>query len=86
MSETKATKPEEQLLGPFDLSAELYREYDFDGRTYQIFNPKALYYRPAGSTHRILDQQGVIHCVPFGRGTGSVLRWKNREGKDPVQF
>lgn len=81
MSETK-----EQLLGPFDITAEAYREYAFDGTVYRIDNPKALYYRKAGSTHRILDGNGVVHCVPFGKGTGSVLRWKNREGLDPVQF
>lgn len=79
-------KTEQNVLGPFDLTSEAWREYDFDGRTYRIERPQALYYRPAGSTHRILDSNGVVHCIPFGKGTGSVLRWENFDKSKPVNF
>lgn len=75
-----------------DLSAEEYREYEWfvpetgGQSTYRINNPKALYFRPGGTTHRILDVNGVVHCVPAPGHFGCVLRWKNKEGFPPVQF
>lgn len=73
-------------LMTYDLACEEYREYDFDGRVYRIDNPVSLSYRPGGTTHRIVDSEGVVHCVPVPGSMGCVLRWKNKEGLDPVRF
>lgn len=69
-----------------DLSVELWREYDFNGRFYRIENPKTLHYRPSGETHRVTDEDGVTHCVPAPGHSGCVLRWKSRNPEQPVSF
>jgi hypothetical protein len=62
------------------LHMELYREYDFNNRVYRIDNPQRLYYRDGGTTHRVITEDGVAHCVP-APGTGNcVLRWQKKEG------
>lgn len=71
------------LEGPKDITTEEWREYDFvdyEGRlrTYRITNPLAFYYRIGGTTHRVVDTQGVVHCVSAPGQCGCVLRWKNR--------
>jgi hypothetical protein len=69
-----------------DLTNEIYREYDFNGRVYTIYNPVALYTREGGTTHRVLDAENVVHCVP-APGTGDcVLRWNSRDSANPVNF
>lgn len=74
-----------ELIGPLDLTNEAWREYDFAKRTYRIDEPKALWYRPGGSTHRVLDTRGVVHCLPAPGERGCVLRWKGKTD-DAVQF
>lgn len=71
-----------------DISHEEWREYDMVGRCqpYRISNPVRLFIRPGGSTHRVVDGDGVSHCIPFGGTSGTVLRWKNPSGTDPVRF
>jgi len=59
----------------FDLTSEPWREYDFGGRVYRIDNPQKLFYREGGTTHRVLDAKGVIHCVPAVGHFGCILRW-----------
>jgi len=85
---TAALKPIAGLIGPKDLTVEEYREYDFPGgRTYRIDNPVAYYYREGGTTHRVVDSTGVVHCVAFPGEFGDVvLRWKNKDVSDPVTF
>ena len=83
---TPATKSVEGLVGPRDLTAEAYREYDFAGRVYRIDTPISYWFRSGGSTHRVLDKEGVIHCIPAPGVDGCVLRWKNKPEFDPVQF
>ncbi len=73
-------------LKSFDISHELWREYDWNGRVYRIVNPTMLFLRPGGSTHRVVDLNGVVHCVPSVGVFGCVLRWKNPDGKPPVNF
>lgn len=73
-------------LKPFDISHELYREYDFGGRVYRIDNPIILLIRPGGVTHRVVDTDGVAHCVPAPGYHGCVIRWKSKEGEPTVQF
>ena len=61
-------------MEPRDISVEEWREYDFGGRVYRITRPKALYI--GTTTHRVLDHEGTIHCVPAPGYHGCVLRWK----------
>lgn len=69
---------------PKDLSKETWREYDFDGRVYRIHSPMQLWI--GSTTHRVLDVNGVVHCVPAPGENGCVLRWKPSDVGDPVQF
>lgn len=73
-------------LKEFNLTTELYREYDFGGRVYRIDNPVKLFYRDGGITHRILDSENVVHCVPVPGEHGCVLRWKNKDSTNPCEF
>lgn len=71
-------------LKPQDISSELWREYDFDGRVYRIDLPKTLY---VGTTsHRIVDINGITHCVPNIGLHGCVLRWQSKDASKPVEF
>lgn len=63
---------------------EEWREYDFGGRVYRIENPVKLVTRKAGTTHRVVDANGVTHCVPAPGVNGCVLRWKGTTA--PVSF
>lgn len=73
-----------------DLTKEEWREYEWgtaNGRTtYRIIAPKTLYHRVGGSTHRILDTNGIVHLVPAPGQQGCVLRWKPKNPDEPVQF
>jgi hypothetical protein len=68
------------------LTDEKYREYDFGGRVYRIDNPQELYMRAGGTTHRIVDINGVVHCVPAPGHVGCVLRWEVKDGHKRVAF
>jgi hypothetical protein len=67
-------------------TAELWREYDFGGRVYRIDNPVTLVYSRGGSTHRVVDSRGVVHCVPAPGFNGCVLRWAKPVDHKPVDF
>lgn len=69
-----------------DLTDEIWREYDIPGREkpYRIDEPVMLYRREGGTTHRVLDRRGIIHCVPFDGKV--VLRWATKAGCDPCKF
>ena len=75
-------------LTKYDISNELWREYEWDGRhtPYRINAPVTLYLRKGGSTHRVVDSNGVAHCMPAVGDMGCVLRWKNPTGEAPVDF
>jgi hypothetical protein len=69
------------------LLTEEYREYDFEGRVYRIDNPVTLFFREGGTTHRVLDSEDVVHCVPVPGSHGCVLRWKNKDATSkPCEF
>ena len=74
------------MLKEFDISHEMWREYDWNGRIYRINNPITLYLRSGGTTHRVVDKDGVAHCVPSVGVLGCVLRWQNPPGTKPVNF
>ena len=58
-----------------DIKNEPWREYDFGGRVYRINDPRKLFFRTGGTTHRVLDKNGIVHCVPAPGHFGCVLRW-----------
>lgn len=67
-----------------DISAELWREYDFNGRLYRIDAPASLYV--GASTHRVVDAAGLVHLVPAPGHNGCVVRWQPKAPERPVQF
>ena len=69
----------------YDLTDELYREYDLGTRNYKINKPLKLFVREGGTTHRVLDSDGIVHCIPFP-APGVVLRWAPRDCTKPVAF
>lgn len=71
-------------MQPKDISQEEYREYDFGGRVYRIDNPKDLYI--GATTHRVVDADSVVHCIPVPGSYGCVLRWKSKVQNKPVHF
>lgn len=71
-------------MEPKNLSAEVWREYDFSGRVYRIDFPQALFV--GTTTHRVIDGAGVVHCVPVPGEHGCVLRWCPKNADAPVQF
>ena len=83
-------------LKEFDISHELWREYEWFGgirdskgelmRVYRIDSPQKLFIRKGGTTHRVVDIEGVAHCVPTVGYLGCALRWKNPDGAKPVNF
>ena len=65
---------------------EIWREYDFSGRVYRIVRPQTLWMREGGSTHRVVDGDGIVHLVPAPGVSGCVVRWKKEDGYAPVDF
>ena len=68
-----------------------WREYEwcdpkaeYGIRIYRISKPVRLYWRDGGSTHRILEDNGVVHIVPAP--PVSVIRYKKVDGAEPVKF
>jgi len=53
-------------------------------RVYRIDNPKHLFV--GTTTHRVVDINGVVHCVPNVGYMGCVLRWLPKDPDTPVQF
>jgi hypothetical protein len=71
-----------------DITCEEWREYDIPGRPapYRIAEPQKLITRVGGTTHRIVDVLGVVHCLPSPGQGGCVLRWKSRDAAKPVNY
>jgi len=72
----------------YDLTKEEWREYDIPGRDkpYRIDKPQKMFFRFRGTTHRIVDSNNVVHCVPVPGNYGCVLRWKSINVEKPVNF
>lgn len=67
-----------------DITTEVWREYDFGGRVYRIVGPVTLYI--GSTTHRVVDGDNIVHCVPAPGVNGCVLRWYNKDSANPVNF
>ena len=85
-AEAASLTPPASGLRPADLTVEEWREYDFGGRVYRVESPAALYTRPGGTTHRVVDASGIVHCLPAPGVNGCVLRWQARDRNKPVDF
>ncbi len=57
-------------------NVEEWREYDFNGRVYRIDRPISVEFKRGGSTHRVVDLDGIAHCVPAPGQGDCVLRWR----------
>ena len=68
------------LKGPFSLENEEWRVYDLPTGKYVVTNPKTLWV--GETTHRVLDEEGIVHCVL----RNVPIRWCPRDPKNPVQF
>lgn len=68
-----------------DITSEAWREYEHGGIVFRINNPVALIYRKEGTTHRVVDENGISHCHPMP-GNGCALRWSNVDILNPVAF
>jgi len=73
-----------------DISSEAYREVvcpaTFCNHVYHIDDPQTMWFRPGGSTIRILDKTGMVHLVPGPGYLGAIHRWQPRDATQPVQF
>jgi len=67
-----------------DVSDEQWREYLYGDRIYRIPDPQTLYV--GTTTHRVLDADGVVHCVPAPGQFDCVLRWLPKDPGNPVAF
>ena len=71
--------------GPYDLNDEVWREYSLnEGRVYRIEEPCTLWV--GDTTHRVMDNKGIVHCVPFGPSSSTILKWKPRDPTKPIKF
>ena len=75
-----------------DISCEEYREYEFVSDNpgsrliYRIDRPQVLVMRNGGATNRVIDAEGVAHCIHFNPHCAVVLRWKNWPEQSSVMF
>ena len=69
-----------------DISCEEWREVKMAEDVYRIDNPVTLIIRRGGTTHRVVDDTGVVHCYVAPESGKSVLRWKSKDGLPPVRF
>ncbi len=80
--------PMSSELKTLDITCEEWREYEFgpaDFRTtYRINAPVSFSFREGGTTHRVVDGVGIVHCVPIPGREGCVLRWKSKDAAKPV--
>jgi len=77
-------QPKEEKMEPKSLKTEAWREYDFDGARVSNRKPrKTLYARAGGTTHRVVDSAGVVHCVPAPGHPDACSGGKRGKAKRP---
>lgn len=69
-----------------DVSNEKWREYDFLHRVYRIESPKTVHYIKGGGAHKVVDSEGVVHCVPAPGSGGCVVKFLPVDPNAPVTF
>ena len=79
--------PEVDGLRLCDISTEEVRVYEVAGAgEYRIANPVGVYLREGGTTHRVVDSQGICHCIPFPNEGRTVIRWQNKDLRVPCNW
>lgn len=73
------------MLNKMNLNEE-WREYVMGNTVYRIDNPVTLYFRTGGSTHRVVDSSGIVHCLPGPGYHETAIRWKSNDPDTPVHF
>jgi hypothetical protein len=72
------------------LLSEMWREYEMGNPgsrvIYRIDEPVTLFLRSGGTTHRVLDSEGVVHCIPAPGFNNCILRWKSKPGEAACNF
>lgn len=85
-----AERIEEARYVEADISDEDVRCYEFgtgvDRYRHLIRSPQTLVYRHGGSTHRVIDADGVVHCIPAPGHQACVLTWTPKDPSNPIQF
>ena len=87
---TLKSNPDQYVTRAID--TEVWREYEWVnafGATHivRINGPVSLITRKGGTTHRVIDVDGIVHCVPAPEKCGVVLRWNNKpEEKERLNF
>ena len=80
------------LMKGRDISLELWRNYRWrdpisgEFVAHRISKPFTLYYEQGHTTHRIVDEDGIVHCIPAPGYFGCVLTWQNPPETAPVSF
>ena len=70
-----------------DISDELWREVHLSsGLKLRIDNPATLIIRKGGSTHRVVDSDGVVYCYVAPETGHSYIKWMARPSKPAVRF
>lgn len=71
----------------YDISHEAYREIHYtNGHVHRIDDPVSLVIRQGGSTHRVVDAKGVVHCYVAPESGKCTLIWKSRNPARPMEF
>lgn len=79
--------PQIEGLSLRDISTEEVRVYETAGiGEYRIAQPVGVYLREGGTTHRVVDRQGVCHCIAFPNEGRTVLRWQNKDLTVPCNW
>jgi len=79
-------------LKEYDISKELWREYDWvinetgQRTVVRINKPQKLFLYSGCTTHRVVDSEGIVHCLPSVGLMGCVLRWFNSDLNKPCNF
>lgn len=64
-----------------------WREYEFDGLrsrvTYRIERATNLQYRTGGTSHRVTDENGIVHILPAPGYCGCVVRVRTAGTEQP---
>lgn len=90
LAEASAQRIEDSEYTTADISDEVYRAYEFgtglDRYRHVVRSPETLVFRKGGSTHRVIDSEGVVHCVPAPGHNACVLTWVPKDPDKPIQF
>ena len=78
--------PQIDRLTLMNISDETVRTYYTMGvKVHEIVDPIAVYIRPGGTTHRVVDSTGLVHCVAFPNMGRTTFTWRNHDQTTPVK-